>query len=368
MIQGESNHAGASVDTSVPHAAPEEVYQSERYGKDFTYTFPVGKEEHYLVRLHFAEIFDRGDGVRVENIDINGAPVLTNFDVFAAAGGMNKAVVKEFPNVASDEHGNITIRISATPNSPDQNAKISGIEILKQDSADEAESSAPFIIKTADGKCEITIDTGAAPELTDWADNKLAPVLAEWYPKIAALLSSDGSLPPTHFKITIKPMKGVAYTTGTRVFASSTWLKGEIGREAIGSLVHETVHVIQQYKWEKYGSSSQVPAWLTEGLADYVRWFKYEPESHGADIIWMRKSKRFSANYNDSYRVTANFLDWVSRNYDSNIATQLNAAIREGSYKEDVWEKYTGKTVRELGEEWKKNLQTQLASQSVSDN
>lgn len=368
MIQGGSSHADTSVDTSVPHAAPEAVYQSERYGKNFTYTFPVSKDEHYLVRLHFAEIFDRGTGTRIENIEINDKLALTNFDVFAAAGGMNKAVVKEFPEVAPDDHGNITIRIASTPNSPDQNAKISGIEILKQGSVDEAALPAPLIVNTTDGKCKITIDTAAAPELTDWANHKLAPVLAEWYPKIATLLSSEGYVAPTHFKITIKPMKGVAYTTGTRVFASSTWLKGEIGREAIGSLVHETVHVIQQYKWEQYGNSSQVPAWLTEGLADYIRWFKYEPESHGADIVWMRKYKHFSPNYNDSYRFTANFLDWVSRNYDKDIAVQLNAAIRQGTYKENVWEKYTGKTVQTLGEQWKNEIKTQLASQSVSNN
>ncbi len=97
---------------------------------DFAYTFPVPAGEHYLVRLHFAEIFDSGTGTRVENIDINGQPVLKNFDIFAAAGGKNKAVVKEFPDIAPDSNGNIVIRISAAPDSPDQNAKISGIEIL----------------------------------------------------------------------------------------------------------------------------------------------------------------------------------------------------------------------------------------------
>jgi hypothetical protein len=58
--------------------------------------------------------------------------VLTNFDIFAAAGGRNKAVVREFPDIAPDARGNIVIRIMAAPDSPDQNAKISGIEILKQ--------------------------------------------------------------------------------------------------------------------------------------------------------------------------------------------------------------------------------------------
>ena len=86
------------------------------------------------MRLHFAEIFYNSAGQRRENIAVNGQPVLTNFDIFSAAGGMNKAVVREFPDVAPDAKGNIVIHLTATPDSRDQNAKISGIEILRQDS------------------------------------------------------------------------------------------------------------------------------------------------------------------------------------------------------------------------------------------
>jgi hypothetical protein len=57
--------------------------------------------------------------------------VLSDFDIFAAAGGLNKALVKEFPGIKPDDRGNIVIRITTTPKSPDKNAKISGIEILK---------------------------------------------------------------------------------------------------------------------------------------------------------------------------------------------------------------------------------------------
>ena len=77
-------------------------------------------------------VVGHGAGRRVENIHINGQPVLPNLDIFVAAGGMNKALVKEFPGIAPDSHGNITIRTSAAPASPDQNAKICGIEILAE--------------------------------------------------------------------------------------------------------------------------------------------------------------------------------------------------------------------------------------------
>lgn len=132
MIDGAVNSTRSAVDTSAPGAAPAAVYQSERYGQDFAYHFAVPADRKYHVRLHFAEVFDDGAGRRIENIELNGKPVLANFDIFVAAGGMNKALVKEFHDVAPDSEGNIVIRISSPSTSPDRNAKISGIEVLPE--------------------------------------------------------------------------------------------------------------------------------------------------------------------------------------------------------------------------------------------
>lgn len=361
MFYGTENQANVPVNTDVPNAAPEGVYQSERYGNDFAYTFPVAKGKQYLVRLHFAEIFDHGAGVRLENIFINGRMVLTNFDIYSEAGGEDKAVVKDFPGITPDAKGNIVIRIAAAPHSPDQNAKISGIEILPNEaggqSADRKAVQDPFVVKTSDGKCEITIDTTAAPDLHNWAKHDLAPVLATWYPKIVAMLPSEGYSAPDHFKITIKPMDGVAYTSGKQVMVSAHWIKNEIGREAIGSIVHELVHVVQQYR---YGRRN--PGWLVEGMADYIRWFKYEPQSHGADIVWMRRLRNFTPHYDAGYRVTANFLNWVANQYDRNIVAQLNVAMRNGTYKPGIWQQCTGKSLQDLGAEWRKFIETKLAA------
>lgn len=228
---------------------------------------------------------------------------------------------------------------------------------------DEASAAAPFIFKTADGKCEITIQTKDAPELKNWAVSNLAPVLAEWYPKIVAMLPSDGYTAPTQFSITLKPMDGVAFTSDRRITANSTWLEQEIHREAVGALVHEAVHVVQQFG---HGGGDN-PGWLVEGSADYIRWFKYEPQSHGADIIWMRHLRHFTPRYDASYRVTANFLNWVTEKYDADIVTQMNAAMRSGKYDDGLWKQYTGKTAPELGEEWKKDIEAQLATASDSN-
>jgi len=132
MLEGSTAHGDASIDTSAPNAAPAEIYTYERYSSDMSYRFPVPAGKTYTVRLHFAELFDSEKGERVENISLGDKVVLKEFDILAAAGKMNKAVVREYRNVAPDSHGVISVRIQATPNSPDQNAKISGIEILPE--------------------------------------------------------------------------------------------------------------------------------------------------------------------------------------------------------------------------------------------
>ena len=111
------------------------------------------------------------------------------------------------------------------------------------------------------------------------------------------------------------------------------------------------VHVVQNY-WRprRDRASSPTPGWLIEGIPDYIRWFLYEPQLKGAEIT---TGNLAGAKYDGSYRVSGNFLDWVTRTYDKEIIRKLNAAAREGRYTEELWKDLTGKTVKELGEEWK---------------
>ena len=128
---GSFNAKNVAVDTGgVAGAAPAAIYQTERYGSDITYKYPVPKGATYTVRLHFAEIFSPQAGDRLENISINGVIVLPKLDI-AREVGQNKALVKEFMDVAPDASGNIVIRVQADASSKDQNAKISALEIFK---------------------------------------------------------------------------------------------------------------------------------------------------------------------------------------------------------------------------------------------
>jgi hypothetical protein len=149
---------------------------------------------------------------------------------------------------------------------------------------------------------------------------------------------------------------------GGRINMNSGWFRRELQREARGSVVHEMVHVVQNYGRGRRRNPSAVrtPGWLVEGMADYIRWFLYEPETRGAEITARNLDR---ARYNASYRITGNFLDWVTRQYDQDLVGKLNAAAREGDYSEELWKDATGKKLEELGIEWKKAQEDRIRKQ-----
>ena len=127
LYSGGSTYATtASIDTSaVSNSAPQAVYQTERFG-NFTYTLPnLSPGAQYTVRLHESENYWTSSGQRLFNVAINGQQVLSNFDIYATAGGANKAIVEQYTATA-DATGQITIQFTSVKD----NAKVDGIEIL----------------------------------------------------------------------------------------------------------------------------------------------------------------------------------------------------------------------------------------------
>jgi glucosylceramidase len=127
-LGGNSNTATVtdSINTSgVSNPAPQAVYQSQRYG-NFSYIFPgLQAGASYTVRLHFAETYWSSAGQRVFNVSLNGSQVLSNFDIIAATGAKDKAIVEQFTATA-DSNGQITIQFSTVVD----NAMVDGIEVM----------------------------------------------------------------------------------------------------------------------------------------------------------------------------------------------------------------------------------------------
>ena len=103
-----SGGATWSTTASIAGTTAPGLYQTCRYG-NFSYTFSVPNGS-YAVTLKFAEISRYAAGMRVFNVAINGSPVLSNFDIFAQAGGANIALDKSFTVNASN--GSITVQFS----------------------------------------------------------------------------------------------------------------------------------------------------------------------------------------------------------------------------------------------------------------
>lgn len=219
--------------------------------------------------------------------------------------------------------------------------------------------------KTRDNRCTITIDATRAPDLMKWSQKELKPVVREWYPKIVAMLPSEDFTAPDEVTMEFKDDMGgtPAYAAGNRLSLSIPFFRGQLEGEAKGCVVHELVHIVQGYGRPRPDNqpSSPTPGWVTEGIADYIRWFLYEPQSKGAEIT---AANIGSAKFDASYRISANFLDWVVRKHHRDLLKDLNAAAREGRYDEQLWKKWTGKSLPELGAEWLEFHQRKLGGRS----
>ena len=113
----------AQISGSVP---PQAVFQTERYG-EFTYTIPnLTPGSVFTVTLYFQESYWTAAGQRTFNVAINGATVLTAFDIFAAAGGANRAIARSF-NVTANASGQVVIAF--TKGGGPDNPKICGISV-----------------------------------------------------------------------------------------------------------------------------------------------------------------------------------------------------------------------------------------------
>lgn len=187
---------------------------------------------------------------------------------------------------------------------------------------------------------EIHVDVSEAPEMKGWTE-KTARICERNYAMINSELCSDGFKPPHVLTLTMKKnYNGVAYASGSRITGSVKFFKDH--PDDVGAMIHETVHCVQQYR------TRNNPGWLVEGVADYVRFFKFEPGKFGRLAP--------DPHYNGSYRTTAAFLAFVSKTYDQDLVRKLNKIMREGEYQDEIWRALTKKSIQELDEEWRVSL------------
>jgi hypothetical protein len=102
FLSGSTNTVGGSVSGTQDPA----LYTTLRGATSFEFAADL-PDGDYDVTLHFVEFYWKKAGERTFNVVIEGTTVLTNFDIFQAAGGWNRAVTRSFVVNMQDGQMNI---------------------------------------------------------------------------------------------------------------------------------------------------------------------------------------------------------------------------------------------------------------------
>lgn len=172
-----------------------------------------------------------------------------------------------------------------------------------------------------------------------------AQLARDTYPMIVRALHAEHHYLPKTITITIsyKFTKAVAETLDDRIVVNDRYA---LDRPSdIGLIVHEMTHAVQQYSFR-----GEHPTWLSEGIADYVRYYYYEP------LARRPHTNRTIGKATGSYMLTAEFLDWAQRTYNGNLVSTLNEQLYKGKYSDESWKALTGKSLDQLNGEWVASL------------
>ena len=139
------------------------LYQSERWGYEFGYHIPLPNGT-YNVKLHFAEIYWKKEGIRDFDVNIEGGPYeVQHLDIYKEAGRFS-AWVEEIPQI-SVRDGIMDIEFSTHLN----NAKLSALEIIGNAAVDRRQ---PIRINSGSSE-DLLVDGHVFEADTFYSDNSL---------------------------------------------------------------------------------------------------------------------------------------------------------------------------------------------------
>ncbi|KAJ0237827.1 receptor-like protein kinase [Hirschfeldia incana] len=128
---------------SSPPVAPLLVYETARTMSSDTevlekrfnmsWKFEVDPNFDYLVRLHFCELVADKQNLRIFRIYINNQTAAGNFDIYARAGGKNKAIYQDYFDPVSSKNDILWIQLGpdTSAGTSGLGALLSGVEIFK---------------------------------------------------------------------------------------------------------------------------------------------------------------------------------------------------------------------------------------------
>ncbi|ASZ12301.1 basic secretory family protein [Chitinophaga pendula] len=170
---------------------------------------------------------------------------------------------------------------------------------------------------------------------------RFVDIFFQVYPQLLSRFNTGASKSVTF--IVDPAYTGVAATSGGRITYNPGWFRSN--PQDVDVVTHEIMHVVQAYP-------GGAPGWLTEGIADFVR-YKYGVNNAAAG--WSLPAYSSSQHYTNSYRITARFLAWLELRVSNTIVNQLNTALRNQTYTANTWNQLTGKSVDQLWADYGRN-------------
>lgn len=185
-------------------------------------------------------------------------------------------------------------------------------------------------------------DPAINPIISDFVE-----VYFDVYPKLLTKYAADPKTATKKVILKFDPTyDGVAYADSENgiIVISPKWILKHPWD--LGVLTHELTHIVQGYP--RYDDETW---WITEGIADYVR---YEYGPHQSDWKFADEIKA-TDRYNSGYGVTARFFLWIKQNKNNHVVDILNKQMQQNTYDISVFKEITGKSIEDLWAEYINN-------------
>jgi chitodextrinase len=224
---GYSGGAVATSTTTVTGTTDPTLYKTERYTSStttpLTYTAAV-PNGNYIVRLYFAETYAKtqATGARVFDVDIQSVRAFEDVDIFAQAGGANKALMLEKPTTVTNGQVKISFIHQV------ENPKVNAIEIVPATSTTDtqAPSSPGSLTFSGVTSSSVTVNWSAATDnvgVTGYRISRGSTVLST----VTGLSYTDAALSPsTSYTYSVVALDAAGNASVARTGAIATTASG----------------------------------------------------------------------------------------------------------------------------------------------
>ena len=206
-----------------------------------------------------------------------------------------------------------------------------------------------------------------------WNEQGFLDGMTEWAEKISTFMC--GSAEPARqmdFYITLEK-DGLAGTGDNRITIGNDWAVGRVAandaRDVKGCIAHELTHAVQYAVGQYLGKTVNLENiivvhktdgttelnHLTEGIADWIRWYNFEPDHY-------RDDRRYEHFYCKGRTLTeygdgCEFIDYLATTYGTGIVSNMclwcaTNTVSSSQKINKIWPALVGRTYDELLDDW----------------